>query len=238
MPNPNNPLPPFPPPQPGDQSAQLNAPNELAISQFLYTAGPGAMPLPLPPPPTSTLRAGIHFEYAVSKTLAKVSGLRCSPVCGIPGTPGTSPQYLIPNDPTSVLLNPGTPAIPGTPMSVTRETAPWGKMAVRWRAARNNGAPVIPSEDLGDPNLVLERSWITFAGIGFMADGTDSMVVEGLYIYWTRVNYSEVDEILTAAYPGTGSVLTASGIQSANYSRQILGPNLPPTGAPTNKITF
>ena len=200
MPNPNNPLPPLPPPQPGDQSAQLNDPNEHAIQRFLYTAGPGAMPLPLPPPPVSVLRAGIHFEYAISKTIAKVGGLTCTPVCGPPGTP----------------------------MSVTRETAPWGKMAIRWRAARNNGAPVIPSEDLGDPNLVFERSWITFAGVGFMADGSDSMVIEGLYIYWTRLNYSEADAILTAAYPGAESELRTSGIGPQNYSAEILGPNLPP----------
>jgi hypothetical protein len=210
VPNPNNPLPPLPTPQPGDQSAQLNNANETAIQQFLYTAGPGAMPLPLPPPPTSTLTAGLHFEYAVSKTVAKVSGLVCTPICGPPGTL----------------------------MSTTRETSPWGKMAIRWRAARNNGAPIIPSEDLGDPNLVFERGWITFAGIGFMADGSDSMVVEGLYIYWTRLSYSETDVILTASYPGVGSTLAGTGIGPDNYSEEILGPNLPPVGAPTDPISF
>jgi hypothetical protein len=206
MPNPNNPLPPFPSPQPGEQLAQLDSANETAIAQFLYTAGP----VPMPPPPSNVWRAGQHFSYAVSKTLFHDSGLRCSPVCG--------------------------PV--GTPMSVTRETAPWGKMAVRWRAARNNGPPVIPSVDLGDPNVVLEKSWITFQGQGFMADGTASQVVEGVYLFWLRVPYGEVDTILTAAYPGTNSQLSTTGIGPDSYSAEIIGPNLPPAGAPTNPITF
>ena len=73
LPNPNNPLPPFPTPQPGDQ--WQGRANEQAIAQYLYTVGPVPSA-----PPTSVLRAGQHFSYAVSKTLFNDSGLRCTPV--------------------------------------------------------------------------------------------------------------------------------------------------------------
>jgi hypothetical protein len=206
MANTTQPLPPFPGAQPGDMNVVLNDPNETAIRGFQYNTGPN----PAPPSFVAVLRAGLHYEYAVSKRITYHSGLKCTPVQGPPGTP----------------------------MSVTRETAPWGQMVVYWKSSRRNGNPVVPSQDLGDANTVFEKGCVDVPGPGFMADGTKAIVRMGVYYYWLRLPYAESDTILAAAYPDTDDELTANTLVAADFSKLVIGPNQPPAGAPTNKITF
>jgi hypothetical protein len=162
-----------------------------------------------PPSTLVTLAATRYYEYAITKTVYDWSGLKVTPLQGPIGTPA----------------------------SVTRECAPWGEMALHWLSTRHGSNPLIPSRDLGDPNVIYKNGWVSFPTPGFLADGTPAITIEGCYFYWLRLPYAETDTLVAATNPYLSGEAAAT-LSAGDYSTLIAGPNVPPAGAPTNKITF
>ena len=166
----------------------------------------------LPPPPDSVqlVEADPHQEYWCSKLFYDVSGLVVTPA----------------NGPI------------GTPASVTRSHAPYGYLVVRWGAKRLGAPPIIPSRDLSDPNAVYQRGWVSAAVPGHISEGGQWWSMEGCYGYALRTPYKEGDVLTIGAMPFVEETANENSITAAVYSRNIVGPNNPPAGAPTNPITF
>jgi hypothetical protein len=171
----------------------------------------GVLPT-LPPPPRAVqlVEASPHHEYWCSKLFYRDEGMSVRPVMGPPGTPA----------------------------SVTRERAPYGYLVVRWGAKRIEVPPTIPSSDLQDPNAVLMSSWVSAAVPGHLGDGSQAWCLAGAYLYALRVPYKEGDTLTLAAMPFVEETVSENTLTAASYSRNIIGPNTPPVGAPTNPITF
>jgi hypothetical protein len=169
--------------------------------------------LPKIPPPSSALllvESSPYHEYWVSKQFFDVSGLKGSPVQG--------------------------PV--GTPLSVTREVAPYGWLVVHWEAKRLGASPIIPSRDMQDPNLFYLGGMSVGDIPGTIADGSKWNMIAGCYLYGMRIPYKETDVMVLSARPDSEDIVANNTISPANYALNIIGPNLPPAGAPTSPITF
>jgi hypothetical protein len=150
-----------------------------------------------------------YHEYSISKVVFDDAGVEVTPVGGPPGTPA----------------------------SVTRRCAPYGWMVIRWSSKRIGGIPLIPSRDLQDPNAVYDHGWKAFAAPGYFVDGTKCISIEGCYFYKLRLPYAETDAIAVGSAPYSSELVADTTIGGESYLRTILGPNLPPLGAPTDPIT-
>jgi hypothetical protein len=73
---------------------------------------------------------------------------------------------------------------------------------------------------------------------GYLLDGTKCYVVEGEYGYELRAPYKETDPILLGAMPYSSESASANALSPAAYSKVIIGPNVPPAGAPADAIIF
>lgn len=193
----------------GDIVSALQEPGDSPTQAYFgYSTVPG---LVAPPTTPVILQSSPYHEYSIVKMVWDHSGLVVSPVQGPIGTPS----------------------------SVTRECAPWGEMIVRWSSKRVGLTPLIPSRDLGDANAVYMKGWVSFAAPGFFVDGTPCTEIEGCYWYQLRLPYAETDQLLIGAAPYTNQLSSDNTFNgAAGYLSTIAGPNLPPAGAPTNKITF
>jgi len=203
---------PFPSPQPPQEFfAGLPQTNtEQLKTQTTIGVLPGLPPLPPPPESVQLVEADPHQEYWCSKLFYDESGLRVTPV--------------------------GGPV--GTPASVTREHAPYGYLIVRWGAKRLGAPPTIPSRNLQDPNAVYMRGWVSAAVPGHVGEGTQWWSMEGCYSYALRTPYKEGDVLTIGAAPFVDETAAENSVPPAVFDLNIVGPNQPPAGAPTNPITF
>lgn len=166
--------------------------------------------IPAPPSAILLVESSPYHEYWVSKYFQDVSGLKGSPVCG--------------------------PV--GTPMSVVREVAPYGWLTVHWVAKRLGASPIIPSRNMQDPNLFYLGGMTVGDIPGAISDGSKWNMIGGTYLYGLRIPYQETDVMVLSARPDSRDNVANNTISPANYSLNIIGPNLPPAGAPTSPIAF
>jgi hypothetical protein len=202
----------FPTPQPPQEFlAGLPQTNEQLLKTQTTVGVLTTLP-PLPPPPDSVQlhEDEPHQEYWCSKLFYDVSGLTVTPVNG--------PM--------------------GTSASVTREHAPYGYLIVRWGAKRLGLPPTIPSRDLQDPNAVYMRGWVSAAIPGHISEGGQWWSLEGCYGYALRTPYKEGDTLVIGAAPFVEEIAAENSVTAAMYDKNIVGPNQPPAGAPTDLITF
>jgi hypothetical protein len=199
----------FPTPQPPNEFF-AGMPNANLKSATAETTI-GVLPA-LPPPPQSVqlVESDPHHEYWCSKLFYDESGLTVTPV--------------------------GGPA--GTPASVTRSHAPYGYLVVRWGAKRLEVPPTIPSRDMQDPNAVYLRGWVSAAVPGHLGEGSRWWTMEGCCVYALRTPYKEGDVLTVGSMPFVEETVAENTIPPTVFDLNIIGPNQPPAGAPTDPITF